>query len=803
MSEIQDVLDKVDRLNRTVKPREAEEILRALLETIGPAELRVWEKDLTETIGRFMPKRRKALMQRMRELNASEGVAPTSTPSGGPESPPRAFTATGPPKVPVELRAILDGLSKYHIFQWATFYRDDLGSYFSTTLKSLDASENTVDLTAVQRLFADHAIDIFTKGYSHTRRSADESQAITKSLSGLQRFLDLPVEFYSAHISTGLNAKQAANLRNLTSSMLSGVLQGYLQLELRTMSGSSLLATYLNSWLHVTAFLNRVQLSAILEGLGQNDFSDAALGTLIPLAGAIDQMVVDSAGYIPLPVLSQYSDTDSRLTVSLQPPAYAPERQLVEIQCYLNPERVTPAMLLDATSRRIGGIIATLRPDTRATVASNELFNDLFVTVMEDTSATERRLLSVLETGIYRRHSPRMGGRPLEYNFAREFPLNNPFLTRYVFVVRTSVRDLLRTFERRNGVRLWCSVRRSGKTTAGLDLATTTGESTLVNQTCDSTGQSRNDSLLYDEICSALDSGRRLPTDFLQSVLERCAEGIPSEDQRTVLVLDEYETLFGQLRTAVAYDERLRYTVAQPLLNQMVAFARDNLLVFLGQQPTAHFILMDQNQLSPYVAQDPFPLFRNSADPNDEFSEFLQRVFAHRATFDRSFADRIFVETAGHPFLTVNLLVEFVEWLIRNKRPTTQLNFTGDDASAFAKRALRRDRLSTSPEYEFFRNGAIPQALSPASKRATPWLYAMYSIIRMIAREDPVSFTCARAEFADLVDRLDLSGLGMGADTLLTTGAQSNFLSYNDRVVSPRIRLLGRIAAVSVPAVTE
>jgi hypothetical protein len=39
--------------------------------------------------------------------------------------------------------------------------------------------------------------------------------------------------------------------------------------------------------------------------------------------------------------------------------------------------------------------------------------------------------------------------------------------------------------------------------------------------------------------------------------------------------------------------------------------------------------------------------------------------------------------------------------------------------------------------------------------------------------------------------------MGLTADLLLTTGEQANFLTFNDRSVAPRIRLLGRIAAVA------
>ena len=165
-----------------------------------------------------------------------------------------------------------------------------------------------------------------------------------------------------------------------------------------------------------------------------------------------------------------------------------------------------------------------------------------------------------------------------------------------------------------------------------------------------------------------------------------------------VFVLDEYETLFGRLKGAVAREPDLRYSVAQPLLNQMVAFTRDNLLVFLGQQPNAYFILMEQNQLSAYVEQDRFPLFEHEeGSSHGELAELIRKVMTERVTVDPSFIDGVFYETSGHPYLTVNLLVEFVEWLIEKRRPVASLLLDWDDLAKFTKQRLRPKDLNLAP----------------------------------------------------------------------------------------------------------
>ena len=270
-----------------------------------------------------------------------------------------------------------------------------------------------------------------------------------------------------------------------------------------------------------------------------------------------------------------------------------------------------------------------------------------------------------------------------------------------------------------------------------------------------------------------------------------------SGHDRFVFILDEYETLFGRLRSAVAREPDLRYTVAQPLLNQMVAFTRDNLLVFLGQQPNAHFILMDQNQLSAYVEQDSFPLFQHDVGRlGGELDTLVRRVLTDRMAIDASFVDGVYGETAGHPYLTVNLLVDIVEWLIEKERPVSALRLDGADFDAYAKQRLRPKHLGLSPEYGFFRE-AIAEALSSDGRKTTPWLHAVYTCIRGIVRASPETLECTRGDFEAIVDRARLSEVGMDADQLLVTGGQANFLGYDPDRVWPKISLLARIASVT------
>ena len=170
---------------------------------------------------------------------------------------------------------------------------------------------------------------------------------------------------------------------------------------------------------------------------------------------------------------------------------------------------------------------------------------------------------AVLDDALYALRSKLEAKSPITYNFAREFPLHHRDKASFFHVIRTSVRDLLRTFERRNGVRLWCSIKRSGKTTACFDMETTTGDSVIIGQTCGAP-PTENIAVFYKRVRDAVGAGRMVSDTFVQEVIAECAS-VEINDRRTVLIIDEYETLFGLLKNAVKDNGGLRYSVVQPI----------------------------------------------------------------------------------------------------------------------------------------------------------------------------------------------------------------------------------------------
>src|SRR5205807_4939514 len=125
----------------------------------------------------------------------------------------------------------------------------------------------------------------------------------------------------------------------------------------------------------------------------------------------------------------------------------------------------------------------------------------------------------------------------------------------------------------------------------------------------------------------------------------------------------------------------------------------------------AHYVLMDQNQLSPQVEQDSFPLFYHEpGGVEGEFAELVRKVLRERAEFDAGFVDTLFAETSGHPFLTVSVLISLVDWLIEERRKLGDLRLSRDDFEVFAKSNLKSATISLKEEYAFFRE-AISEAI--------------------------------------------------------------------------------------------
>jgi hypothetical protein len=823
-------LTAIAQLCAQVKPEIAEGKMRALVAALSPNTLVRAEGEIREAIeSNFLPKRRRRLAELLDHKLADsatefgelanpsiESLAiaepdPRSVPLARPEDtrelvrsvPGNHIASLNVNERLTEFRDVLHDLSEHHIFQWSTFYRDWLAEDFEWFLDAMSSDPRYPELLeGIKAALAAHSYEIFQKGYRYQIGQGETKQyTLAKSLSGLQRFLDLPIEFYSAKLPSAALSGEARRLRALTSALLAAVLSGYAEMDFGGQLGGGVLVQHPGSWAHVLAFLSARDLESVLSDLGGSDFARAIAVNVVPMVEAFDQLG-DARVHVPLPAVAQFRRDVGRLSVWLRPSPLSPFPQMIETECYLGESFVHRVGLTEAFSRGVAVVVAPIRLDLRNIIRHDGRLRSMVVDTRNDLAdipETRQNVEVLLAARAYRQGTFSASRQPLQYNSARAFPLENPDLLRHFIVNRRSVRDLLRSFEGRSGIRLWCSVRRSGKTTAGARLDATNSQTAVVTQTCATTGETPNDSIFYDSVMGALGQESQLSPAFLADLVQRCVDGQETPG-RFVFVLDEYETLFGSLRAVLRRDPDLRYLVVQPLLNQMVRFARENLIIFLGQQPNAHFILMDQNQLSPYVRQDAFPLFMHDAgDPHEEFAELIGKILLRPIEPTVTFIDAVFGETAGHPFLTVNMLATFVDWLIEQKRSRSNLSLTKADFEEFATAGLMPGQVSMGRDYTFFREAAS-QAMGDLGRVETPWLHAVYRSMSEMVRASPQTLRCTHDEFREIslraqgADRID-------SDRLLLTGAESNFFAYDDHYVWPKIKLLGRIAAVSEGAI--
>lgn len=814
---VADQLATVERLAKQGQSTRASQKFRALLASLTADQVVRHGPVLRTSLGQFKgdPQRALVILLDRRLANAapppSPSVAEPVVVNHSPAAPRKTQPTTTASQSEHWLKDrlnystdgfsdALDELAKRHIFQWETYYRDTLSQYFDAFLLELENGDNPRPwLNLMKAAISQHATTIFQHGYQYqmSHNNMEVRFAINKSLAGVHHFLELPLVFYSARLADAPRFGFARHLRSLCSAMLLGVLLGYTAAQFHV-RGSRILSQNVGWWAHVLPFLTTADMQELLRHVEESEALAGVHDSVLPFVRALDELLRRDAASAPVPSMSLYVEGGRRLEVTLEVQSAAMRSRRVEVHCHVA-QLVDRLEIEQAAGRAVALVIGSVSPDLRGQLLGATRLAEIVVST-DDIGGDElhKRLIAFLRD-LGEGPDPVPGARPIEFNFATLFPLEDPALARTNFhVYRRSVRRLMESFERRNGVRLWCSVRRSGKTTAcTADLGPTSTQTEVVTQTCDSTGQMPDGDLFYDKVQRALASGERLEPDFVAHTVAACLDA-PADSRRVVLVLDEYETLFGNLRTSMERDPGLRYTVVQPLLNQLVTFTRDNLLIFMGQQPDAHWILTDQNQLSPVVIQDPFPLFSHNVESNSEgeFYELVQKVMTSHAELDPAFVGELYAETGGHPFLTCKLLISFWDWLIATKRRTSVLwPVRAELFRAFTDASLDYSSIACNQNYDMFIKAAADH-LSPGGRQQHPWLHSVYSAMRGLMLETPSTFSLPRGDFLALAERYCV---GTSPENLLSTACHANFLIIDQGVVRPRIRLLGRIAAAVRP----
>jgi hypothetical protein len=797
MAKIRDLLDSIEQDIHAVRVDGAQKRLEALIGELGADDVRQWQGEILRVIDSFHAKRKRSLADTFQARQNKLKLLPAE------EKAPSEVGASILDQVALRerLESELARLAQFHIFQWSTYYREWAENFLEDQLRP----QGRLAGNDVRSLIGNHITEIFERGFRYKTEDQHKAETLAHltAVNGLQRFCELAVEFYAGAAMKLTRSDERQALRASVSSYLGAALIGFAKAQFGARTGAELLAAHPILWFHYLPFMQLEEFAYLTEclELGRVSLYLSELGR--PLACVLDSACAYQ-GSSYLPQISQYFHDQRKLEILLHSPKATDGAGRIEIFVLLDSDITEAPHLKQAELRGVKLVIAALRPDV-ASAPIAERLQHVLVNVRESglTSAqTDGRAISVLMDALSRLQPNSSSDALLEYNFARTFPLNNPFQSKYFHVVRGSVRNLLRELEGVNGVKLWCSVRRSGKTTACFDLSGALPSSDVVVQTCDTTRLDDLSSRLFDSIVEHLESSQPLPKTFIRNIVEELRPG-GSPKARVVVILDEYETLFGRLRAASRVDPDLKFTVIYPLLGQMVAFAQENMLVFVGQQPNAHFILMEQNPLSAYVKQDSFPLFSHHKNSrNDEFSELVSKVLTEKYAYTNRFLDHLFAETGGHPFLTVNVLVSCVEWMISCGTRRSGVKFDEHLWDQFSSSELTSARLAINTEFQFFIEAAS-EAMSDDGLRSSPWLWAVYRSLREFSLKFGASGKITTDDFLSMYRFNKLDRSGVYGEEVLRTGADTNFLMVDgDGRVSVRIPVLAKIAAASVPRIS-
>lgn len=796
---IEAVLAECEDLLSRSKMNMAFDSLLVLFQQGSKEDLLRLQGPIQDIVGRFLKNKKRdlstALQKRIGEQITAADVAVERE---------KVSDTTGLSDFEASLRDQFDELSKWHIFQWSTYYRDELRGIMAVTVRLLNSGGNAdIAFELIGRLVREHSKEIFSKGYSFVSAQdwATSELAISKSLAGLRAFLDLPVEIYADESSRISSPKDCRILRRVTSRMLAGIIIGFTETSLGKASASELLQRTIKSWAPALPLLEATDFDRINEALELDRLAPLLGRPLRVLIRALDEASAKSS-VDPVVVMSAFVNLDdASIDMTLRPTSDSSDTKPLEIAILSGK---TDTVRHQIEQRVKLGYIACVTEKPASTYWGGKFvpksIADIVVPVPDGISDAPSFLLERLRLRFYESSVVIPPSTPLRTNIAERFPLENPTLLTFFRVQRPSIRALETVLSTRTGVLLWCSVRRSGKTTGVSELANAIQEKSAVFQRCELTGIDKSSRMLFERVCDALDNLQPLPRDFLRRLVAQAAPMGVAQARGSILILDEYDRLFGRLRAAGRRNEDARHLVIQPLLDQLVEYATENLLILLGQQPNAHYIFMDQNQLSAYVQQEPYPLFSHEQGASHgEFWELISRTFQQTLRFDPSFANAIYDETGGHPFLTVNLLRHYVDWLISIGVIPSKVTLTRSQFEEFAVMHLNTRSISLCRHYEYFRSAAS-EALSKDGASDSPWVHTSYSLVRElglhgVGAKMEVDRNMIEEELTRVLDRVGLSGFT--CESFVVSAAQSNFVEVWGDMIAAKIPLLARIAAAT------
>ncbi|HCR2012818.1 TPA: hypothetical protein ONC52_004712 [Enterobacter asburiae] len=695
----------------------------------------------------------------------------------------------------------LQKLEHSHIFQWTTYYRDTVSFILKDLIDALEKLDSWDEvLEGVNEVFKKHSSKISQRGIEYSLKNGlDESLTYNKTTGGLQQFIFLIINLY-AELQGEISTSSQSNLiRKIISSMLTGVLIGY-----KNVIGWNRLCNSYRHWVPALGFLNgNDAINLIQESDSTPHDLLGIFDTTVPLLLAIDNISekLHNFDYI-YPTISkvQYNEP-LKLEISWSR-VLNKEIANFSATCVFseNIEDIVDAESLLLTVSDL--VVLRASPIVNEWIDKHEKSNFIDSRIVDGVVDNAINLSEVIASKLQEQlniNAERDKTGYIYHNYAKDFPLEDPELRKFFYVERHSVKNLLEQFENNTGIHLWCSVRRSGKTTAATSISDVSSRSMVLFQTMDHVTELPHQNIFEKEILAALNDRKPISPNFFEDTVNKCLLAYMIEGERNkkiIFVLDEYETFFGLLEAYAQTEAIIKLTIVLPLLSQMVRFSAKNLLIFMGQRPDAFYILPAQNQLSPLVKQHNFPLFEHFAGSTDsEFSQFLRKVLSPKLPFTPSFIDAVYSETSGHPYLTVNLMVDFCDWLIESNSMNSEIILDGNIFQSFSKVRLTIATLSRSTFYQFFQS-QLNGYIGGGENKDELWLYAITKVLNQIARKHPKVLSCPIARYNEIA----LQSVGkstINPSMLLSTGLMSNFLKTDGGYVKPAIKLMARLAACS------
>ena len=332
----------------------------------------------------------------------------------------------------VTFQRALDELAQRHIYQWSTFYRDCMATHLSLFVEKMQhIAPDRVEHALFEPL-ANHARDIFNRGYHYARKKHSHDDAVKKSMNGLSRFLELPLDFYSARTSNVSGHRAAVALRVVVSAALRGILEGYSTVSLDRHNGSMVLSEFHQQWAHCVAFLVPRHAEAAVSYVEPGSFRHGLEMCVLPLLDGIQRAFDQgSDDYSPMPVAAQYLLSQRRLDITVRPPADSESQRLIEARVFLDETVVSIADLDDAVVQQVKLLVAPLKPDIWTLVKERPSRAAVVVPASGPRVSVASHAYEVWKDAVFTFRNKLTSALPITYNFAREFPLYEPGKARF------------------------------------------------------------------------------------------------------------------------------------------------------------------------------------------------------------------------------------------------------------------------------------------------------------------------------------------------------------------------------------